>query len=408
MPDNTFKTLGFGTTAIHAGQKPDPQYGALATPIYQTSTFCFSTVEEGAKKFAHELPGYVYSRGGNPTTAALQEKIAILEKGEACFVTASGMGAVGSVLLALLKSGDHVVCGECVYGCTHMVLNSVLPKFGITTTFTDTADLERIENSLRPNTRVILFETPTNPTMTLTDIKAVSALAHKRDIKVVVDNTFAPPPLQFPLELGADIVVHSTTKYLNGHGDVIGGAIVGKQTDIEMIGGSFATKINGTTPSPFDSFLTLRGLQTLELRMQRHCENGMALAKYLASLACVERVNYPGLPSHPQHALAARQMHGLYGGMLSFELKDGLSGLTGFEACKRVLNNLKIASIAVSLGDPATLVQHPASMTHNNVSQENRLAAGISDGLIRLSAGLENTDDILADFEQAFSALRMR
>ena len=400
-----FSNAGFGTRAIHGGQHPDTTHGALATPIYQTSTFCFDTVEDGIAKFSKEKAGYVYSRGGNPTTSVLQDKIALLEKGEACFITSSGMGAIGSVLLALLKPGDHVVCGECVYGCTHVILRDVLKKFGIETSFVDTSCLETLEKSLQSNTRVIVFESPTNPTMKLTDIKAVSALAKSKNIKVVVDNTFAPPPLQFPLELGADIVVHSTTKYLNGHGDVIGGAIVGRKQEVDEIAGSIATKICGCTSSPFNSFLTIRGLQTLELRMERHCANGMALARHLAAHSAVASVNYPGLPAHPQHELAARQMNGLFGGMLSFELKDGLYGLSSFEACKKLLNKLKIASIAVSLGDPATLVQHPASMTHNNVPVDYRKAAGIADGLVRLSLGLENARDLVADFDQALDSL---
>ncbi len=397
--------VGFGTAAIHAGQEPDPVYGALATPIFQTSTYCFETVEEGAAKFRKEIPGFVYSRSGNPTNAALEQKIASLEGGGACVVTSSGMGAIGSVLVAFLKAGDHIIAGNCVYGCTSFVMHDTLRKFGVDVTFADTSDLGAVEAAIRPETKMIYFETPTNPTMVITDIEAVSKLAHRHAVRVVVDNTFAPPPIQFPLKLGADIVLHSVTKYLNGHGDLLGGAVVGTAEDITLIRTSAATKLCGSTASPFNSFLVLRGMQTLELRMARHCENGMALAKWLEAHPYVESVRYPGLDSFPQRALAERQMNGLYGGIISLELKDGVKGLDSFTACTKMLNALKIVSIAVSLGDPETLIEHPASMTHGIMPKEDRVAAGISDGLIRLSAGLENAEDLIKDFEQAFGAI---
>lgn len=397
--------VGFGTKAIHAGTEPDELYGSLATPIYQTSTFCFHSVEEGSQKFSKEIPGFVYSRAGNPTTAALEKKLAVLEGGEACVTTSSGMGAVGSVLVALLKAGDHVICGQCIYGCSALVMRETLTKFGVQVTFLDTADLDAVEKAFRPETKLVYFETPTNPTMTLTDIRAISKLAHAHQARVVVDNTFAPPPAQYPLHLGADIVLHSMTKYLNGHGDVIGGAVIGSAADIALIRGSAATKLCGSTPSPFNSFLVLRGIQTLELRMARHCANGLALAEFLAQHPYVERVYYPGLKDHAQHDLACQQMNGMFGGVLSFELKENIHGMDSFTACKKVVNHLCLASIAVSLGDPETLVQHPASMTHANMPREDRLAAGIPDGLIRVSAGLENGEDIIADFRQAFAVL---
>lgn len=396
---------GFGTRAIHACQEPDGLYGALATPIYQTATFCFDSVEEGSKKFSKEIPGFVYSRGGNPTNAALEQKLAVLEGGEACVATASGMGAVGAVLVGLLKAGDHVISGDCLYGCSALVMRETLTKFDVDVTFVDTCELDAVEKAITEKTKLIYFETPTNPTMKVSDIAAISALAHRKGVQVVVDNTFAPPPVQYPLKLGADIVLHSITKYLNGHGDVVGGAVIGRAADIAVIRGSAATKLCGSTPSPFNSFLVLRGIQTLELRMSRHCNNGLAVAQYLEDSPYVERVYYPGLKSSPHHELARLQMNGLYSGIMSFELKEGIHGIDSFTACKKVVNQLKLAAIAVSLGDPETLVQHPASMTHANMPKADRLAIGITDGLIRLSVGLENVEDIIADFEQAFAVL---
>ena len=260
MSEIDFENVGFGTLAIHAGQEPDKLYGALATPIYQTSTFCFDTVEEGTAKFAGEIPGFCYSRGGNPTTVALEKKIAMLEGGEACISTASGMGAVGGVMLGLLKAGDHVICGECVYGCTDVVLRTTLQKFGVEVTYADTTDLESVKTAIKDNTKLIYFETLTNPTMELTDIAGISKLAHEKGVLVAVDNTFTPPPEVYPLKEGADIVLHSCTKYINGHGDVISGAIIGSSELITPIRKGVTSKICGTTPSPFNSFLLLRGL----------------------------------------------------------------------------------------------------------------------------------------------------
>lgn len=400
-----FENAGFGTLAIHGGQEADKLHGALAAPIYQTSTFCFETVEEGTAKFSGEIPGFCYTRGGNPTTVTLEKKIALLEGGEACITTASGMGAVGGVMLGLLGAGDHVICGECVYGCTDVVLRTTLQKFGVEVSYVDTTDLNAVKAAIKENTKLVYFESLTNPTMELTDIAAVSEIAHERDVLVAVDNTFTPPPQIYPLKEGADIVLHSCTKYINGHGDVISGAIIGSEELITPIRKGVTSKICGTTPSPFNSFLILRGLQTMELRMERHGRNGLAVAQYLESVPYVKKVYYPGLDSYPQHELAKRLMHDNYGGIMSFELKDEINGMDGFEACKKVVNALKIASIAVSLGDPGTLIQHPASMTHANMSKEARAEAGIKDSLIRLSAGLENAKDIIADFEQAFAIL---
>ena len=398
------KNVDFETLIIHAGQEPDKAYGSLATPIYQTSTFCFETVEEGAAKFANQIPGFVYSRGGNPTTRAFELKCAAMEGGEDA-VAASGMGAVGSVMTSFLKPGDHAIFDTAVYGGTNYVASTNLPDMGVEVSRVDTGDLEAVKAAIRPNTKMIYFESPNNPMMKVTDIRAIKDLAGDQ-IRVVVDGTFAPPPVQHVLQLGADIVLHSITKYINGHGDALGGVVIGKADDIKRIRSNSVTKINGCPPSPFNSYLVLRGMKTLALRMKQHCASAMEVARYLEANPYVKAVYYPGLESHPQHELASRQMeNGMYGGMISFELRDDVKGMSSFEAGKKLLNNLKIPAIAVSLGDPDSLIEHPASMTHANVSPEDRLAAGITDGLIRLSVGLESPKDLIADFEQAFAAI---
>ena len=399
------KNVDFETLIIHAGQEPDKAYGSLATPIYQTSTFCFETVEEGAAKFANQIPGFVYSRGGNPTTRAFELKCAAMEGGEDAVAAASGMGAVGSVMTAFLHPGDHAIFDTAVYGGTNYVATTNLPGMGVEVSRVDTGDLEAVKAAIRPNTKMIYFETPNNPMMKVTDVRAIKDIAGA-DIRVVVDGTFAPPPVQHVLQLGADIVLHSITKYINGHGDALGGVVIGRADDIKLIRANSVTKINGCPPSPFNSYLVLRGMKTLALRMKQHCASAMEIARYLEANPYVKAVYYPGLESHPQHELASRQMeNGMYGGMISFELKDDVKGLSSFAAGKKLLNSLKIPAIAVSLGDPDSLIEHPASMTHANVSPEDRLAAGITDGLIRLSVGLESAKDLIADFEQAFAAI---
>ena len=399
------KNVDFETLIIHAGQEPDKAYGSLATPIYQTSTFCFETVEEGAAKFANQIPGFVYSRGGNPTTRAFELKCAAMEGGEDAVAAASGMGAVGSVMTAFLHPGDHAIFDTAVYGGTNYVATTNLPGMGVEVSRVDTGDLEAVKAAIRPNTKMIYFVTPNNPMMKVTDVRAIKDIAGA-DIRVVVDGTFAPPPVQHVLQLGADIVLHSITKYINGHGDALGGVVIGRADDIRLIRANSVTKINGCPPSPFNSYLVLRGMKTLALRMKQHCASAMEIARYLEANPYVKAVYYPGLESHPQHELASRQMeNGMYGGMISFELKDDVKGLSSFEAGKKLLNSLKIPAIAVSLGDPDSLIEHPASMTHANVSPEDRLAAGITDGLIRLSVGLESAKDLIADFEQAFAAI---
>lgn len=403
---NDTKT-GFGTSIIHAGQEPDALYGALATPIYQTSTFCFPSVEEACATFGGERPDkFGYSRGGNPTVATAEKKIAALEGGESCCFAASGMGAVGATLLGLLKAGDHLVCAKCVYGCTDVVVRDTLPQFGVEITLVDTSDLEEVRAAIKDNTKVIYFETLSNPTMKMTDVSAISEIAHEKNITVVVDNTFTPPPVIYPLKEGADIVIHSCTKYINGHGDIIAGAIIGSQDTIATLRQSYLTKVCGATPSPFNAYLLIRGMQTMELRMARHGENGMAVAKYLETVPHVKAVYYPGLESSPEHETAKKMMkNGNYGGMIAFELKDGINGMSEFDACKKLMNSMHLASIAVSLGDPETLIEFAAGMTHGNLTPEVRKAAGIREGLIRLSVGLENAEDIIADFEQAFAQL---
>ena len=396
---------GFGTKIIHSGHEFRNEFGALSTPIYQTSTFCFKSVEEGMDIFAGKKAGYAYTRGGNPTIASLEKRIATLENGEECIVTSSGMGAISGVLLGILKNGDHLLCGECVYGCTDYIITHMLPRFGIEITFVDTSKVEDIEKNIKPNTKMIYFESITNPTMVITDIKSVAEVAHKHNVLVTVDNTFAPPPQICPISEGADFTVHSCTKYINGHGDVISGAIIGKKEVLDVIRRETTSKLLGTTPSPFEAFLMIRGLETMELRMARHCENGMAVAKFLESKDCVKKVYYPGLESHEQHTLAKNLLKGNYGGMLAFELNDKVNGINGFDACKKMINNLKIFSIAVSLGDPASLIQHPASMTHANITAEERKKAKISDSLIRISCGLENSEDLINDLNQAFECI---
>lgn len=402
-----FNNVDFETLIVHAGQEHDSAYGALATPIYQTSTFCFETVEEGAAKFAKQIPGYhpVYSRSGNPTTRAFELKCAAMEGGEDAVATASGMGAVGSVMLAFLKTGDHIIFDNSVYGGTNYVAESNLPSLGIEVSRVDTADIEALKAAIRPNTKIIYFETPNNPMIKVTDVAAVKAVAGP-DIRVVVDATFAPPPIQHVLKLGADIVLHSITKYINGHGDALGGVVVGSAADMALIRAHCMTKINGCPPSPFNSYLVLRGMKTLAVRMEKHCANAMEIARYLKANPYVKTVYYPGLEDDPSHELACKQMeNGMFGGMVSFELNDDVKGLSSFEAGKKLLNNLTIPAIAVSLGDPDTLIEHPASMTHAGVAPEARLAAGITDGLVRLSVGLESAKDLIADFERAFAAI---
>lgn len=390
---------GFGTMSIHTGNHKNP-FGALAVPIYQTSTFVFDSAEQGGRRFALEEEGYIYSRLGNPTTAVFEEKIAALEGGEAAVATSSGMGAITSTLWTLLKAGDHVISDKTLYGCTFAFLNHGISKYGVEVEFVDTSDLEAVKKAMKVNTRVVYLETPANPNMKIVDIKAIVEIAHTNpNTLVVVDNTFATPFCQKPLELGCDIVVHSVTKYLNGHGDVIAGVAVGKKEMMDQVRLVGVKDMTGAVLGPTEAFYIIRGMKTLELRMQKHCENAMKVAEFLEGHEKVAKVYYPGLKSHEGYEIAAKQMTG-FGGIMAFELKGG------FEAGKTLLNNVKMASLAVSLGDAETLIQHPASMTHSPYTKEERLAAGITDGLVRLSVGLENIEDIIEDLEYGLAQIK--
>lgn len=391
---------GFGTKAIHAGNVKDVQYGALTTPIYQTSTFVFDSCEQGGRRFAGEENGYIYTRLGNPTVSVLEAKIAALECGEACVAAASGMGAISSALWTIAGAGKHIIADGTLYGCTFALLNHGLTRYGVEVDFIDTSDLEAVKAHLKENTVAVYLETPANPNLKITDIAAVAEIAHayNPEIKVVCDNTFASPALQNPLTLGADVVVHSATKYLNGHGDVIAGFVVGSAdfcSQVRMFG---LKDMTGAVMDPFAAFLILRGLKTLELRMARHCENGKKIAEFLDAHPAVEKVYYPGLKNHVGHDIAAKQMKD-FGGMISFEVKGGRP------AGVKLVNSLHMVTVAVSLGDAETLIEHPASMTHSTYSEEELAASGIAAGLIRLSVGLENADDIIADLKQALDQL---
>ncbi len=389
----------FATKAIHGGFKKDSVSGALTTPIYQSSTFIFDSCEQGGNRFALCEDGYIYTRLGNPTNTQLEEKIALLEGAEGCMSTASGMGAISAALWTILKSGDHIVASKTLYGCTFAYLNHGLTRFNVDVTFVDASNLEEVREAMKENTKLVYIETPANPDMTLVDIEAVCEIAHKHnDCIVVVDNTFMTPYLQRPIELGADVVVHSATKYLNGHGDVIAGFVVGKKEFIDQVRFFGIKDMTGAVLSPFDAYLIIRGMKTLNLRMDRHTKNAMKVAKFLEKHEKITKINYPGLKSFPQYELAKKQMKAP-GGMIAFEVEGGL------ENGKKLLNSLKLCTLAVSLGDCETLIQHPASMTHSPYTKEEREKAGISDGLIRISVGLEDSDDIINDLSQALDKL---
>jgi methionine-gamma-lyase len=383
------------TKAVHAGVNPN-EHRAVTPPIYQTSTFAFDTADQGAELFAGRQPGYIYTRMLNPTVQGLEQALASLEGGAAALACGSGMAAIHTALGAFLKAGDHVVCSDSVYGPTCSLVEKVLPRFGIENTIVDTSDVENVRRALRPNTRVVYVETPGNPTLVVSDIKAIADLAHEHGAIVIADNTFLTPILQRPLELGADIVVHSLTKFLNGHADVIGGAIIAKTMDMYHELRVMLNHFGGVLP-PMESFLVHRGLKTLAVRMQRHCESGQRMAEFLEGHPAVAWARYPGLKSHPQYELSQRQTSG-HGALISFELKGGL------EAGKRVMNAVQICALAVSLGGVETLIQHPASMTHASMGAEARKRAGITDGLVRLSVGIENIDELIADLDAALNA----
>ena len=392
------KKCGLGTTAIHAGTLKN-LYGTLAMPIYQTSTFIFDSAEQGGRRFALEEAGYIYTRLGNPTTTVLENKIAVLEEGEAGVAMSSGMGAISSTLWTVLKAGDHIVTDKTLYGCTFALMNHGLTRFGVEVTFVDTSNLDEVKNAMKKNTRVVYLETPANPNLKIVDLEALSKIAHTNpNTLVIVDNTFATPYMQKPLKLGADIVVHSVTKYINGHGDVIAGLVVTNKELADQIRFVGLKDMTGAVLGPQDAYYIIRGMKTFEIRMERHCKNAKKVVEFLNKHPKIERVYYPGLETHPGHEIAKKQMKD-FGAMISFELKGG------FEAGKTLLNSLKLCSLAVSLGDTETLIQHPASMTHSPYTKEEREAAGITDGLVRLSVGLENVEDIIADLEQGLEKI---
>ena len=389
---------GFATRAIHLGHDPMDHQGALTPPLHLTSTFAFDTAEAGGEIFAGERAGHIYSRISNPTLDLLEQRMASLEGAEAGLALASGMGAITSVLWTLLAPGDEVIVDKTLYGCTFAFMHHGLRKFGITVTHVDLTDPDNLTAAMNDRTRIVYFETPANPNMRLVDIAAVSAIAHQGGAQVVVDNTYATPYLTRPIALGADLVVHSATKYLGGHGDLVAGIVVGRADVIQEIRLVGMKDMTGAVMAPFNAILVMRGLKTLALRMDRHCASAQIVAEWLEGHPQVASVQFPGLASFAQHELAGRQM-AQPGAMIAFELKGGLA------AGQQMMNNLRMIARAVSLGDAETLIQHPASMTHSTYTPEERAAHGIGDGLIRLSVGLEDVADILDDLDDALGAL---
>jgi methionine-gamma-lyase len=392
---------GFSTKAIHHGYDPRDHQGALVPPVYLTSTFTFASAEQGGRCFAGEAPGYIYTRISNPTLVLLESRMAALEGGAAAIAFGSGMGAITATLWTLLRPGDEIVVDKTLYGCTFAFLHHGIGQFGVRVTHVDMTDPAAVERAMAGKPKLVYFESPANPNMRLVDIAAVAAVAHRAGALVVVDNTYCSPYLQQPLALGADVVVHSATKYISGHGDVTAGVAVAASAELaERIRLQGLKDMTGAVLSPQDAALLLRGLKTLALRMDRHCANAMAVARSLQAHPAVAKVHYPGLESDPQHALAKRQMR-QPGGMIAFELHGGI------EAGMRFIDGLQMVACAVSLGDAESLAQHPASMTHSTYTAEERAAAGIPDGLVRLSAGLEDTADLLADIERALATAQL-
>ncbi|MFZ2088674.1 MAG: aminotransferase class I/II-fold pyridoxal phosphate-dependent enzyme [Desulfobaccales bacterium] len=390
-------SMGKGTSAIHRGGLDGSIFGEVSVPIFQTSTFAFPSSEVGKARFIGEEPGFIYTRLGNPTVRALEEAVAALEGGAVGHAAATGMAAITATLLGLLSQGDHILAGNCLYGPTHVVIGRELPRFGISSTFVDTTDPGQVAAAMRPTTRLLFLETPANPTLSITDLAAMAQIAGERQVLLAVDNTFATPHLQQPLGLGADIVVHSLTKALNGHSDVLGGMVV-------VNNGEIAKKIKrmlnlcGGTMDPHQAWLILRGVRTLALRMDRAQANAMKIALFLEQHPRVDWVFYPGLPQHPGHDIAKKQMDG-FGAMLCFGVKGGLEGV------RILMNSLRLITLAVSLGGVESLIQHPASMTHAGMPRDDRLAAGIQDELVRLSVGCEDAADLMTDLDQALRGI---
>ncbi len=384
--------MRFDTTLIHGGEHVDP-YGSATVPIYQTSTFGFKSADHGASCFAGEDDGYIYTRIGNPTVTALEKIVAKLEKAYGGIAVCSGMAAVNTIYMGLLNQGDHMIGSEAVYGPSRVVMEKQWSRFGVEATFVDTSDIEKVKQAIKPNTKVLYIETPANPTMCITDLKACVELAHQHGILVVVDNTFSSPVLQRPIEFGVDVVFHSMTKFINGHADIVAGIVLAKDKEVYtklrdiMVGVGF-------NMDPTQAYMVLRGLKTLTIRVNHQQESAKKVAEWLENHPKIEWVKYPGLKSHPHYELAKQQMDGP-GSMLSFELKGGL------EAGKVLMNNVKLAMLAVSLGGVESLIQHPASMTHAKMDRESKLKAGISDGLVRFAVGIEDVNDIIEDLAQA-------
>jgi len=391
----TGRKLGIHTLAIHAGESPDPATGALAPPLHLATTFHLGTAENGAAIFAGEKQAYVYTRWANPTVSTLEKRVAALEHAEAALATGSGMAAIANAVLTIISAGDHIVSARAIYPSTYHFFTVQLRALGIEATFVDATEPQNVARALRPNTRLVYLETPGNPTLALCDLAEISAIAKARGTATICDNTFATPVNQLPLDLGIDVVVHSATKYFCGHGDAVGGLIAGTRAFIERCS-TEPMRYFGGIMSPFPAYLILRGTQTLPLRVERHNANARTIAEYLEAHPKVAWVSYPGLESHPQHALAKKQMRG-FGGMVCFDLKGGV------DAGVRLMNAVRICSLAVSLGDTRTLITHPASTTHSVVSREARLSQGVTDGLVRLSVGLEDPEDLIADLEAGLS-----
>ncbi len=390
------KNLGINSRMIHAGEFENP-LGSATVPIYQSSTFIFENADHGARCFSGEDDGYIYTRIGNPTIHALETLVADLEGGAEGIATSSGMAAVNTLYMALLSKGDHMISSAAVYGPSRVVMEQHWSRFGVESTYVNTSDVEAIKAAFKPNTRMLYIETPANPTMEITDLKACAALAHEHGALLVVDNTFSSPYLQRPLELGADAVFHSMTKFLNGHADIVAGMIVAKDKALGKKLRSMMVTM-GCNMDPHQAFMVIRGVKTLGIRIERAQQSAMKIAQFLEAHPKVEWVKYPGLESHPQHQLAKEQMFG-FGTMISFGLKGG------FEAGKILMNSVELAILAVSLGGVETLIQHPASMTHSKMNPEDRLKAGITEGLVRYSVGIEDIDDLVEDLEQGLAKI---
>lgn len=393
------KSNNIETQAIHAGRIHDEQFGSLSTPLYQTSTFIFDNAQQGANRFAGEEEGFIYSRLGNPTTRQLEQRVAAMEGMEDAAATATGMGAVSGALLANLSAGDHLISSKAVYGCSFALMNHQLTRWGIEVTFVDMSNMAEVEAAIKPNTKVIFLETPVNPNLEVYDLTSLGKIAQKHNLISIVDNTFLSPVLQQPKKFGIDIVIHSATKYLNGHGDVVAGIICGTSDMIMHIKMTVLKDI-GATISPHDAWLIMRGLKTLPVRMERHCSNAQKIAEFLENHDKVSCVYYPGLKSHSGYKYIGEQMKA-GGGVIAFEITSDLAGGSDF------INRMSLFSIAVSLGDAESLIQHPASMTHSPYSPEEREAAGISDSLIRISVGLENVDDLIEDLSESLSMINV-